>query len=251
MYSPTLGRFVTTDPIGFQAGDVNLYRFVENNPANMVDPSGLFGVSAAVGIPPLLLAADPPKEPKLPTSKDLGWNDFKKVDKLEVGDAFIAYDLKYNTNDIKTTSKANGCEFVGTATLQVKFRADFNRDRSRVLNGRANQALLLHERLHLAIAEYFTDKATRNFKPNPFTVNAKGDTAEEAEKNAKADLIKVLDTKVAELYKTLQTIQGLYDKEAVDKMAKNGFNEKGQEDWSKNYMSKVNELVKTLLKWEN
>jgi hypothetical protein len=41
MYSPTLGRFVTKDPIGFQAGDVNLYRFVENDPTNATDPSGL------------------------------------------------------------------------------------------------------------------------------------------------------------------------------------------------------------------
>lgn len=41
MYSPTLGRFVTKDPIGFQAGDVNLYRFVENDPANRTDPTGL------------------------------------------------------------------------------------------------------------------------------------------------------------------------------------------------------------------
>jgi hypothetical protein len=41
MFSPTLGRFVTTDPIGFQAGDVNLYRFVSNDPLNATDPTGL------------------------------------------------------------------------------------------------------------------------------------------------------------------------------------------------------------------
>lgn len=47
MYSPTQGRFVTMDPIGFQAGDVNLYRFVGNDPTNMVDPSGLEGSPAS------------------------------------------------------------------------------------------------------------------------------------------------------------------------------------------------------------
>ena len=31
MYSPTLGRWLQNDPIGFQAGDQNLYRFVGNN----------------------------------------------------------------------------------------------------------------------------------------------------------------------------------------------------------------------------
>lgn len=40
-YSPTLGRFVTNDPIQYEAGDVNFYRFVGNNPINFVDPSGL------------------------------------------------------------------------------------------------------------------------------------------------------------------------------------------------------------------
>lgn len=42
-YSPTLGRFVTNDPIGYSAGDVNLYRFVGNSPGVGVDPSGLEG----------------------------------------------------------------------------------------------------------------------------------------------------------------------------------------------------------------
>ncbi|MBX9627998.1 MAG: RHS repeat-associated core domain-containing protein [Gemmataceae bacterium] len=41
MYSPTLGRWVTQDPIGFAAGDANLYRFVGNDPINKTDPSGL------------------------------------------------------------------------------------------------------------------------------------------------------------------------------------------------------------------
>jgi RHS repeat-associated protein len=40
-YSPTLGRWTTNDPIGFQAGDVNLYRSVGNSPTNYSDPSGL------------------------------------------------------------------------------------------------------------------------------------------------------------------------------------------------------------------
>jgi RHS repeat-associated protein len=40
-YSPTLGRFVQRDPIGFAAGDTNLYRYVGNGPVNSVDPSGL------------------------------------------------------------------------------------------------------------------------------------------------------------------------------------------------------------------
>ncbi len=41
MFSPTIGRFITEDPIGLDGGDSNLYRYVGNDPINRVDPSGL------------------------------------------------------------------------------------------------------------------------------------------------------------------------------------------------------------------
>jgi RHS repeat-associated protein len=41
-YSAELGRFSENDPIRFKAGDVNLYRFVANNPVNGADPLGLW-----------------------------------------------------------------------------------------------------------------------------------------------------------------------------------------------------------------
>ena len=40
-YDPELGRFISEDPIGFSGGDVNLFRYVVNDPMNQVDPSGL------------------------------------------------------------------------------------------------------------------------------------------------------------------------------------------------------------------
>jgi RHS repeat-associated protein len=40
-YDPVAGRFLTPDPIKLDAGDLNIYRYVKNNPINVIDPSGL------------------------------------------------------------------------------------------------------------------------------------------------------------------------------------------------------------------
>ena len=49
MYDPKVGRWLTEDPIGFDAGDANVYRYVGNSPTNAVDPSGLFSWSLPPG----------------------------------------------------------------------------------------------------------------------------------------------------------------------------------------------------------
>jgi RHS repeat-associated protein len=50
-YNPATGRFLSEDPIGFYGGN-NFYRYVGNDPADLIDPFGLWswtGVGAGVG----------------------------------------------------------------------------------------------------------------------------------------------------------------------------------------------------------
>ncbi len=47
MYSPTLGRFLQTDPVGYSDG-LNIYNYVSSDPVNLTDPLGLAGKWACV-----------------------------------------------------------------------------------------------------------------------------------------------------------------------------------------------------------
>ena len=62
-YDPELGRFLSEDPIGFEAGDANLQRYVANVPTGYVDPNGLHGMIVGGG-----MHAPRPRPPMAPSN---------------------------------------------------------------------------------------------------------------------------------------------------------------------------------------
>ncbi|MFQ4138137.1 peroxidase family protein [Nodosilinea sp. PGN35] len=56
-YDPAVGTFVGEDPLGFEAGDANLYRYVFNSPTNFTDPDGQLAVAYAIPLAVVGVAA--------------------------------------------------------------------------------------------------------------------------------------------------------------------------------------------------
>ena len=52
-YDPSLGRWISPDPIGLSGGDLNLYSYVGDSPVDRVDPTGEFAIAILLTPPGL------------------------------------------------------------------------------------------------------------------------------------------------------------------------------------------------------
>lgn len=94
-YSHDLGRFLSQDPLGFDAGDYNLYRYVFNNPINATDPTGevawfipMLASASAEAIADALMQATVNYffDPNITTVAQA----FESIDPAQVGVAFLS-----------------------------------------------------------------------------------------------------------------------------------------------------------------
>jgi len=72
-YDPTTQRFLSRDPIEFEAGDFNFYRYVGGDPVNFRDPTGLDPRLNGKGVP-AAMGGDANKKPSKTTNG--GWGPF-------------------------------------------------------------------------------------------------------------------------------------------------------------------------------
>ena len=74
-YDPSIGRFLSEDPSGFDGGDLNLTRYVGNSPWNYTDPSGMTRTSplSSVQTPQASYKGDDPSW-RWPWDPKASWN---------------------------------------------------------------------------------------------------------------------------------------------------------------------------------
>ncbi len=136
-YDPAVGRFVSEDPIGFAAGDVNVSRYVGNGPVGSVDPNGLEqqeNLRASVPIPGLgALGRTPGAKPGFVESLVPVWGSGRMaIHHFQEG--HVGMGVAYSTLAISDILLLKS---IGTAIGKVGWTAFTTPGMIRVIRGRA------------------------------------------------------------------------------------------------------------------
>ncbi|UBF30102.1 RHS repeat-associated core domain-containing protein (plasmid) [Kovacikia minuta CCNUW1] len=181
-YDTGVGRFIGQDPIGFQAGDSNLYRYVDNSPLNATDPSGNFKVElhyrwVELGRPfgiPLSQVFKPYHIDIVAVDKDGSrgyWarpaNQERANKGLPTPIVFVRKAVGYQRSDIIETVYDDGTN-CPNPKLEAKIRAAFEK----IHNARINYAGL---GVNSNSAAFYVLRSVKELRiPNPPKVNASG-----------------------------------------------------------------------------
>jgi RHS repeat-associated protein len=103
-YDPDTARFLQEDPLGFDAGDLNVYRYVSSNPANWADP---FGKNASQNYVAIAGA----------TSAALLFGIVASKQDFVDGDATYRYLQKVGQNALSAVSGNINCTFFTLASI--------------------------------------------------------------------------------------------------------------------------------------
>jgi RHS repeat-associated protein len=134
-YSPTLDRWNATDPLEFQAGDCNFYRYVGNNPVCQYDPYGLAAPPALPSLFESSFLADP-----WVWDKDTEWVGMK-VAKVQV----------------QITPKEKKCEY----DLMVTISGDVPTQNHPTNHPRGSQKAGVNKRTELFLRSFYENAAAR------------------------------------------------------------------------------------------
>jgi RHS repeat-associated protein len=128
-FDAAIDRWTQQDPIGFAAGDANLYRYVGNRPTGNIDPTGLYADDDGWGLPwwnPWNL----PPFSFLPwiAAGDIHWRNYqdeaKITDQIKERDVALGVDSRAEADEARRIARDQAQRPIGRSTADLIIGAE-------------------------------------------------------------------------------------------------------------------------------